>query len=184
MRERTLSVMIVLVGIIGVVIAGFSYNVYSARAIQGLHDRYNAVIEVHVTIPPASPSSLGQGKSTELWTVNSTGIDFGTVGAGQKSASKSVVVTYTTLDTIPSPDSMMMFVTTDLSTPGVHLINGNSQVIRNGTIYQYPFAVNNDNSVTLLFRVEVDPNTDGADINFHIVVSHDYSGGFATFSTS
>ncbi len=183
MRERILSVMIVLVGIIGMVIAGYGYNFYSARAIQGLHDRYNAAIDVHVTIPPASPSSLGQGKSTELWTVDPLGIDFGTVAVGQKSASKSVVVTYTMLDTIPSLDSEMMFVTTDLSIPGVHLI-GNSQNLIKGVDYLYPVPVGNNISKTLTFRIDVDPNTDGADINFHIVISHDYYGGYATLSGS
>jgi hypothetical protein len=171
--------MIVLVGIILVLIAGFSYNVYSARAIQGLHDRYNAVIEVHVTIPPASPSSLGQGKSTELWTVNSTGIDFGTVAAGGNSTSKSLIVTYTGSDTVICPDSMMpMYVSTDLSISGVHLIVGKSQELHIGMTYMDPVTssfplLNRGDSKTLLFRIEVDPNTDGADINFHIVISHD-----------
>jgi hypothetical protein len=174
--------MIVLVGIILLVSAGYSYNVYSALAIQGLNDRYNAVIDVHVTISPALPSSLGQGKSTELWTVNPLSIDFGTVVAGEKSASKSVVVTYSMLDTIPSLANEMMYVTTDLSTPGVHLINGNSQILLNGVTYQYPTAVANNNSKILSFKISVDSNTNGVDINFHIVVSHDSNGGFATFS--
>ena len=182
MRERVFSTMIVLVGIILLVVAGYSYDVYSARAIQGLNDRYNAVVDVHVTISSVSSSSSGQGKSTELWNVNPLGIDFGTVVAGEKSDPKSVVVTYTKLETIPSLDNVMMYVTTDLSTPGVHLINGNSQVLLNGVTYQYPTAVANNNSKTLSFKISVDPNTGGADINFHIVVSHDSNGGFATFS--
>ncbi len=183
MRERILPVMIILVGVVLVVITGYGYNVYSSNAIQALHDRYNAVVDVHITVPPASPSSLGQGKSTELWVVDPLGIDFGTVEAGQKSATKTVVVTYTMLESTPSPDSMWMFVTTDLSTPGIHLVGNSKKIIKEIT-YQYPLSVATNTSKTLFFQISVDPNTGEADINFHIVISHDYQGGYASLSVS
>jgi hypothetical protein len=111
--------------------------------------------------------------------VNSTGIDFGTVAAGGSSTSKSLIVTYTGSDTVICPDSMMpMYVSTDLSISGVHLIVGKSQELHIGMTYMDPVTssfplLNRGDSKTLLFRIEVDPNTDGADINFHIVISHD-----------
>jgi hypothetical protein len=175
--------MIILVGVIFVGIAGYGYNVYSSAAIQALHDRYNAVIDVHVNVPPASNSSVGLGKSTELWTLSAVDLDFRSVAPGNKSAIMRVNVTYTMLEALGYPDSMWMFVTTDLSSPGVHLI-GNSQKIVKGVYYQYPISIDNNISKTLSFQVSVDPGTEGKDIQFHITISHDYLGGYATLSAT
>ena len=179
MEERTRSAIIVLVAIVVMAIAGFGYNMYSARAIQALHDRYDVIIEAHVLIPPATASTLGQGHFSEAFTANASSIEFGIVLPGTNSALMPLVITSTGL-----LDNPYIHVATDLNIPGVTLTTGETKDlytftrrVLNVVGITYRVTIKSGFSQTPAFRIEVAPNTAGMDLTFHIIISYSYCGG-------
>jgi hypothetical protein len=177
MRENARSLIIVLGGIVIVVAAVFGYNMASTSAIQSLHNRYDTVIEAHVLIPPATASTLGQGHVSEIFTINTTSIDFGTVSPGAKSAIKVLAITSTGVI-----ETMYLHVATDLNTPGVTLTASETKdlTIFNRKILSvtgttFPSQMTKDRiTKTPAFQIEVAPNTVGMDLTFHIILSYSY----------
>ena len=88
----------------------YSYNIASTNAIQALYNRYDTIIEAHVLIPPATASTLGQGHISEIFTINTTSIEFGTVSPGTSSAVKPILITSTGVI-----QNMYVHVSTDLN---------------------------------------------------------------------
>jgi hypothetical protein len=176
MRENIRSAIIIIGGIVIVAAAIFGYNVSSTNAIQALHNRYDTIIEAHVLIPPATASTLGQGHVSEIFTTNTTSIEFGTVSPGTSSAIKPLLITSTGVI-----ETMYVHVATDLNTPGVTLVTSETKdlsiitrriVTDVGTTY--PRQLIEGLSKTPAFRIDVAPNTAGKDLTFHIIVSYTY----------
>ena len=177
MRENITTAIIVLGGIVIVAACVFGYNMASTNAIKGLHDKYDTIIEAHVLIPPATASTLGQGHVSEIFTLDTTSIDFGTVDPGAKSAIKTLQITNTGVI-----ETMYLHVATDLNTPGVTLASSETPDL---TIYNrkilsvigatFPSQMTKDRvTKTPGFQIEVAPNTAGMDLTFHIILSYSY----------
>jgi hypothetical protein len=177
MRENTRSLIIILGGIVIVVAAVFGYNMASTSAIQSLHNRYDTIIEAHVLIPPATASTLGKGHVSEIFTLNTTSIEFGTVSPGANSAIKVLEIKSTGVI-----NTMYLHVATDLNTPGVTLttsetkdLNIFNRKILNVDGTTFPSQMTKDRiTKTPAFRIEVAPNTAGIDLTFHIILSYSY----------
>jgi len=176
MQERTYSALVVLVSIAIIAIAGFAYSVASDNALKGLHDRYDVVIDAHVLIPPATASTLGQGHSSETFSTNATSIDFGSVSPGANSAFKGLDITNL------ANTSVKVVLATDLNTPGVTLVTGQTKdlftatraiITAAGVKSLQPISIGFDE--TPVFRIEVAPNTAGMDLTFHIIISYSNS---------
>lgn len=176
MRETARSAIIVIGGIVLVAALVFGYNMMSTNAIQALHNRYDTIIEAHVLIPPATASTPGQGHVSEIFTLDVTSVDFGTVSPGAKSDIKSLKIGSTGVI-----QTMYVHVATDLNTPGVTLVTSETTDI---TVFNkravsavgttYPMQLIAGGSKTPGFQIEVDPNTAGKDITFHIIISYSY----------
>ena len=121
MEERIYLILIALVALAITAISGFGYGIWTANAIQGLHNRYDVVIPAHVLIPPATSSTPGQGHSSEIFSVNATSIDFGSVSPGANSALKGLDITNLGIT------SVKVLILTDLNTPGVTLVTGQDE---------------------------------------------------------
>jgi hypothetical protein len=169
--------MILLAGIVIVAACVYGYNIASTSAIQGLHNRYDTIIEAHVLIPPATASTPGQGRTSEIFTLNTTSMDFGTASPGAKSVIKVVSVKNTGV--IPT---MYLHVSTDLNTPGVTLMTSETRdltifnrriVSAVGVTFQSQMTA--DRVIkTPSFQIEVAPNTTGMDLTFHIILTYSY----------
>jgi hypothetical protein len=176
MRDTTRSAIIVLGGIVIVVAGVLGYNMASTSAIQSLHNRYDTIIEAHVLIPPATASTLSQGHVSEIFTINTTSIEFETVSPGSNSAIKPLLITSTGVI-----NTMYVHVATDLNTPGVTLTASetkdltifNRKVVTVGGT-TFPSQLIAGLSKTPAFRIEVAPNTAGMDLTFHIIISYSY----------
>lgn len=177
MEERTVSVVTVVAIVAVVVLSAYGYSAWSAAAIQGLRDKYDYVIEAHVSVGGAS-GSLGpvQTNTGGLWDVNVTSIEFGSVSVGGASAKK--VITTTNVNLI---NDVRLHVNTDLNVPGVHLMMGESmglfdvtliQVQGNGYTYQVP--VSRGFTRQPVFQIRVDPGTPAQDIKFHIFIQYSF----------
>ena len=177
MRDSIRSAIIVLAGIVIVAAGVYGYNMTSTSAIQGLHDRYDTIIEAHVLIPPATASTPGQGRTSEIFTVNATSMDFGAASPGAKSVIKVVSVSNTGV--IPT---LYLHVSTDLNTPGVTLMTSETRdlTIFNRKIVSavgvtFPSQMTKDRvTKTPSFQIEVAPNTAGIDLTFHITLTYSY----------
>ena len=176
MRDIVRSAIIVVGGILVLVAGIYGYNIASTNAIQALYNRYDTVIEAHVLIPPASASTLGQGHISEIFTINTTSIEFGTVSPGKSSAVKPILIASTGVI-----ETMYVRVYTDLNVPGVTLVTGETKelsiftrriVTTAGTTYPLQLIVGRDKIPA--FRIDVAPNTAGMDLTFHIILSYSY----------
>ena len=179
MRETARSVMIVVVGIAILAAGILSYNMSSANAIQALHNRYDSIIECHVLIPPATASTLGQGHASEIFTFNTTSLEFGTVSPGTSSAIKTLRIT--TTGVIDPRLSLYVHVATDLNAPGVTLVTSETKELSiynrrivTGVGTTYPTQLIIGANKIPGFRIDVAPNTAGIDLTFHIIVSYTY----------
>ncbi len=180
MKERTASVVTVVTIVVIVALSAYGYQGWSTSAVQALHDKYDYVIEAHVNVGSAT-GSLGPlpTNTSNLWEVNVTSADFGSVDAGGSSIKRGVKITKTT----NLGDDTRLHVSTDLSVPGVQLVAAESaqtfaytQVIVNplkGYTWQVPAPVGF--SKQPIFFVKVAPGTPAQEITFHILVQYSFA---------